>query len=293
MTGFASLRGAAHNHEWMWEVRAVNGKGMDLRLRLPDGIGGLEPMVRAAVGQVVARGNVTVNLKLTHNEGADLPRVSPNGLTAALIAVAHIQYEAGERGLTLAPTRASDIMALRGVTEQHSPDLPDTTALRTVLLADLTRVLTDFNSTRATEGAALGAVIAAQVDRIEALTAAALAAANARRPEVAAALKAALQRVIDSAPAADPNRVAQELALLAIKADVTEEIDRLTAHIAAARALLADPAPVGRKFEFLSQEFTREANTLCSKSGSTILTAIGLDLKHTIDQMREQIQNVE
>ena len=293
MTGFASLRGAGQDHDWMWEVRAVNGKGLDLRLRLPDGIDGLEPLVRTAVGQAVARGNVSVNLKLSRVEGDEGPRLSGPGLAAALAALQRIESEALARGMVLAPTRASDILTLRGVTEQGSTDLPDTAPLRAALLADLTPVLADFNAVRAAEGVALGAVIAGQLDRIAALTAAAKDAAEARRPEVAAALTTALARVMDAAPGTDPARIAQELAMLAVKADVTEEIDRLTAHIAAGRALLADPAPVGRKFDFLSQEFTREANTLCSKSGSTTLTTIGLDLKHTIDQMREQIQNVE
>ncbi len=293
MTGFASLRGAGQDHDWMWEVRSVNGKGLDLRLRLPDGIDGLEPLVRAAVGQAVARGNVSVNLKLGRIAGDEGPRLSGPGLAAALAAVTRIETEALARGIVLAPTRASDILTLRGVTEQGSTDLPDTGPLRAALLADLTTVLADFNAVRAAEGAALGAVIAGQLDRIAALTAAAKDAAEARRPEVAAALTTALARVLDAAPGTDSGRIAQELAMLAVKADVTEEIDRLGAHIAAARALLTDSAPVGRKFDFLSQEFTREANTLCSKSGSTTLTALGLDLKHTIDQMREQIQNVE
>lgn len=293
MTGFAALRGAGLGHDWAWEMRAVNGKGLDLRLRLPDGIDGLEAAVREAVGRAVARGNVTVNLKLSRVEGGEAVRISATGLAAALGALARIEAEAGRVGLDLAPSRASDILVLRGVTEQGAPDLPDTAALRALLLADLDRVLDDFNAMRRAEGAALGAVIAAQIDRIEAIAEASARAAEARRPEVSAALVAALARVMEGAPGADAPRVAQELALLAVKADVTEELDRLRAHVGAARALLADAAPVGRKFDFLSQEFSREANTLCSKSGSSALTALGLDLKHVIDQMREQIQNVE
>lgn len=293
MTGFAALRGGGLGHDWAWEMRAVNGKGLDLRLRLPDGIDGLEAAVREAVGRAVARGNVTVNLKLSRVEGGEAVRISATGLAAALGALARIEAEAGRVGLDLAPSRASDILVLRGVTEQGAPDLPDTAALRALLLADLDRVLDDFNAMRRAEGAALGAVIAAQIDRIEAIAEASARAAEARRPEVSAALVAALARVMEGAPGADAPRVAQELALLAVKADVTEELDRLRAHVGAARALLADAAPVGRKFDFLSQEFSREANTLCSKSGSSALTALGLDLKHVIDQMREQIQNVE
>jgi uncharacterized protein (TIGR00255 family) len=143
------------------------------------------------------------------------------------------------------------------------------------------------------EGAALARIVATQIDRIEALTGAARAAAEARRPLMQQALNDNLARVLAGAAEADPQRVAQELALLTVKADVTEELDRLTAHVAAARALLAEGGAVGRKIDFLMQEFMREANTLCSKSGNVDLTRIGLDLKTVIDQMREQVQNVE
>ncbi|MFN4170732.1 MAG: endoribonuclease YicC domain-containing protein, partial [Pseudorhodobacter sp.] len=161
------------------------------------------------------------------------------------------------------------------------------------LLADLPALLAEFNASRAAEGAALHAVIAAQLDRVEALTDAAAVAAEARRDSAAQTLRDALARVMEAADGMDPARLAQELALIAVKSDVTEELDRLRAHIAAARALLADADPVGRRFDFLMQEFMREANTLCSKAQSQGLTAIGLDLKTVIDQMREQVQNVE
>ena len=146
---------------------------------------------------------------------------------------------------------------------------------------------------RQSEGAALCAVLAAQLDEVSALTQEAAALAEARKEDVAAMLKENLARVLDNTDGADPDRVAQELALLAVKADVTEEIDRLITHVAAARSLVRDGGAVGRKLDFLMQEFNREANTLCSKSGDAALTAIGLDLKLTIDQMREQVQNVE
>ena len=171
--------------------------------------------------------------------------------------------------------------------------MEDPAALRADLIAALEGMLAEFAAMRAAEGVQIGAVIAAQLTRIAELTDAAAEAAEARRPDWEAGINAALARVIEGAGGADPDRVAQELALIAVKGDVTEEVDRLRAHIAAARDLLADPKPVGRRFDFLTQEFVREANTLCSKSGSSRLTAIGLDLKHVIDQMREQIQNVE
>ncbi len=292
MTGFAARQGAALGYEWTWDIRSVNGKGFDLRLRLPE-VEGLETAVRSAVAQVAARGNITLNLRLARSEQAEGLRLSASGLTAVLGAVAQIEAAAREQGLTLAPSRASDLLTLRGVIEQGPPALEDPAALRAALLRDLEALLTDFSAMRAAEGGEIGAVIGAQIDRIATLTEEAQAAAEARRPEVATALRANLARVMEGAPGADPQRIAQELAMLAVKADVAEELDRLRAHVTAARTLLADPAPVGRKYEFLTQEFVREANTLCSKSGSERLTAIGLDLKHVIDQMREQIQNVE
>ncbi|WP_377392325.1 YicC/YloC family endoribonuclease [Rhodobacter lacus] len=292
MTAFASAAGAAEGQEWAWEIRAVNGKGLDLRLRLPE-IEGLEAEVRAAVAQAAARGNIQLSLKVTAQSGTERLDLSMPALGAALSALREVEETARAHGLTLAPCRATDLLALRGVVAQGGGEGADPAALKAAVLAGLGNVLGDFVAMRAAEGLQLCGVIAAQLDRISDLTEQAAEVAEARRPETAAALSAALARVMENAPGADAPRVAQELALLAVKADVTEEIDRLRAHLAAARALLAESAPVGRKFEFLTQEFVREANTLCSKSGSTALTTIGLDLKHVIDQMREQIQNVE
>jgi len=292
MTGFAALQGSGAGHEWSWDIRSVNGKGLDLRLRLPE-VEGLEAPVRAAVAEVAARGNITLNLRLTRSAGAEAAALNPVALHAAIAAVVQVQEAARDRGLELAQTRASDLLSMRGVIETASHRAEDMTELRGLLLKDLASLLTAFRAMRAAEGGEIGAVIAAQLDRIAALTESAAAAAEARRPETRAALTAALGRVMEAAPGADPERVAQELALIAVKSDVTEEIDRLGAHLRAARALLSEAGPVGRKFDFLTQEFVREANTLCSKSGSSALTAIGLDLKHVIDQMREQVQNVE
>ncbi|MDS0927323.1 YicC/YloC family endoribonuclease [Rhodobacter capsulatus] len=290
MTGFASVSGSGHGHDWLWEIRSVNGKGLDLRLRLPE-IEGLEGAVRAALTQRVSRGNIQLSLKLARGSGADRLRLSGPGLAAALAALREVEEAARQHGVSLAPARATDLLSLRGVLDQGGGETEEQGPLREALLADLDRLLVDFLAMRAAEGGQLGGIIVAQIDRIADLTEQAAKMAEARRPEVAAALQAALARVLETG--GDPQRVAQELALLAVKADVTEEIDRLRAHVAAARALLTDPGPIGRKFDFLTQEFVRESNTLCSKSGSTALTAIGLDLKHVIDQMREQIQNVE
>lgn len=296
MTAFATRRGQGDatlsGLSWVWEVRSVNGKGLDLRLRLPDTVEGLEAAVRAELTRRIGRGNVSANLKLTRATGAEALRVSPAGLTAALAAVAQVQAVAAGSGLDLAPLRATDLLAIRGVTETAAPEDTDTAALLAALLADLGAALDDFQAMRRAEGQALDDILTAQLDRIATLVAEARDLAEARRPKAAEALRAALARVAEATDA-DPARVAQELALLAVKSDVTEELDRLTAHIAAARTLLAQGGAMGRKFDFLTQEFNREANTLCSKSADVALTALGLELKHLVDQMREQVQNLE
>lgn len=295
MTAFASRRGqgegALAGHGWVWDIRSVNGKGLDLRLRLPDWVDGLEVLVRAEVGRRFQRGNIALGLKLSRDSGAEAPRVSPGGLAAALSALAEVQRAAEAAGLALAPPRPTEVMALRGVMDSTAAET-DSAPLLAALLADLGPLLDDFAAMRAAEGAALAAVIGAQLDQVADLAARAREAAEARRERAAEALRDNLARILHAVDT-DPARVAQELALMAVKADVTEELDRLDAHVVAARALLAAGGPVGRKFDFLTQEFNREANTLCAKAQSAPLTAIGLDLKHVIDQMREQVQNLE
>jgi len=165
--------------------------------------------------------------------------------------------------------------------------------MRTALMKTFDAALADFVAMRGTEGAALAEVLAGQLSEIETLVAEAARVVETRRDEQADRTRAALARVMENVEGADEGRIAQELALIAVKSDVTEELDRLGAHVSAARALLAEPGPVGRKLDFLMQEFNREANTLCSKSGSSALTQVGLALKTVIDQMREQVQNVE
>lgn len=293
MTGFAAGKGQGAGASWIWDLRSVNGKGLDLRLRVPDWIDGLEPALRAELARALGRGNVSLSLRVTREAAeSDALRINHLALRAVLGGLATVEAAAMGAGVTLRQPTAADVLGFRGVVEAGVAD-EDTTALRAAILADLPALLADFAAMRAAEGAALAGVIGAQLDRIEALVAEALPAAETRRAAQAEALAAAVARVIAATDAADPARLAQELALLAVKTDITEELDRLRAHIAAARALLADAGPVGRKFDFLVQEFMREANTLCSKAQHLDLTRIGLDLKTVIDQMREQVQNVE
>lgn len=292
MTGFASAKGAAMGASWSWDLRSVNGKGFDLRIRVPEWIDGLEARLRSRLAAESLRGNVTLNLRLAREEGSPDLSVNPEGLRAIIAAMTRVEAEAMQAGLSLAPATAADILGLRGVLETRGLDA-DTAPLLAALMADFDRVLADFRAMRRAEGQALGQVIAGQLQQIAALVDQIATATEARAADIAAALQANLARVLDNSEGADPQRVAQELALIAVKADVTEEVDRLRAHIAAAKALLQETQPIGRKLDFLTQEFNREANTLCSKAQHAALTRIGLDLKTVIDQMREQVQNIQ
>lgn len=292
MTGFAAGQGAFEAFGWTWEIRGVNAKGLDLRIRVPDWIDGLEAELRKRAGAAVKRGNVTINLRLARDEGTGGQRLNTEQLDLVLSAMAEIEHQAMARGVSLAPSTAAEIVALRGMLEQDE-GLADVPSVRAAILEDFQSVLTAFCDMRASEGAALQGVLGQHIDEIDALVTRAAAAAEARRPKAQDNMKAALAAVLDNTDGVEETRIAQELALIAIKADITEEINRLRAHVAAARELVSQDGSVGRKLDFLMQEFNREANTLCSKSGDAALTAVGLDLKAVIDQMREQVQNVE
>ncbi|MFV0333316.1 MAG: YicC/YloC family endoribonuclease [Tropicimonas sp.] len=292
MTGFAARTGQGAEHGWTWDIRSVNSRGLDLRLRLPEWVEGLEAALRSRLTAQVRRGSLTLGLKLAREDGERQEMVDRAGLAAALRVLAEVARSAGEAAVTVTPASATEVLAMKGVLGQGAQS-SDPVALRDALLDDFDILLTDFLTMRANEGAALTAILSQQIDRIESLLGDAGACLDARSGKAAQSLREALARVLEMAEGLDEDRIAQELALLAVKADITEELDRLAAHVGAARALLAQEGPVGRKLEFLTQEFNREVNTLCSKSQDIALTRIGLDLKAVIDQMREQVQNVE
>ena len=293
MTGFAALKGAGHGASWAWEVRSVNARGLDLRLRLPEGLDDLEITVRKAFSEKLTRGNVSLGLRLQSNAANAAAGLVSDQLDKVLAALKIVEQRAETIDLHLTASSAADVLALRGVLDQSDQAETDQTALIADLKAQIPTLIAAFSRARADEGRALGQILNEQLARIKTLVAEAALAAVERQAQVAENLQVNLKRVLDNSEGADSARVAQELAMLAVKADVAEEIDRLGAHISAALDLLAAKAPIGRRFDFLMQEFNREANTLCSKSGSTELTRIGLDLKTVIDQMREQVQNVE
>ena len=292
MTGFATLKGQDGPWSWTWDIRAVNGRGLDLRLKLPDWIEGVEIEARKRVTAKVSRGNVTLGLRVAREAAEGAMRINSAALDSVLAVLAEIEHAARARGLELSKPSPVEVAAMRGVVESGGHD-EDLAPLAAKLLAGLPELLTQFNAMRAHEGAALAEVLEGQLAAIEELVAAAGAAVEARREAQGAALRAALGRVLDNTDGADPDRVAQELALIAVKSDVREEIDRLGAHVAQARSLIAEPGPCGRKLDFLMQEFNREANTLCAKSQFQELTRVGLEIKAVVDQMREQVQNVE
>ena len=292
MTAFASRTGRLGTVSWVWEMRGVNARGLDIRLRLPEGVTGLEQALRKSLSDAVARGNVSVSLRLTREETAQPLVVDQDQLDLVLSALDQIQERAFDKGVTLGQPTAADVLAQRGVLVASKGD-DDSEALAKALTADFAELVSDFSAMRASEGASLAKVVGSQLTEIARLTDAAAEAAVARADQAKATLTAALRRVLEDVAEIDEGRIAQELAVLAIKSDVTEEIDRLRAHVDAARQLLDSDQPAGRKLDFLAQEFNREANTLCSKAQASALTAIGLDLKAVIDQMREQIQNVE
>lgn len=292
MTGFASATGQLGPHSWTWDVRSVNAKGLDVKCRMPDWLPGLEQAVKAQIAGPVTRGNVTVNLRIQRAETSGGLALNPAAMEQALLALAQIDDRAMQHGITLAPSKASDLLTVRGVLETETVE-DDAEALSKHLAQDFATVLESFVQMRQGEGAALAEILGAQFTRIETLVAQAETTLADRAEAVKDALHQQLARVVEADLAVDPQRVAQELALIAVKGDITEELDRLRAHINAARALIATNAPAGRKLDFLAQEFNREANTLCSKSQNADLTSTGLELKAVIEQMREQVQNLE
>jgi uncharacterized protein (TIGR00255 family) len=294
MTGYADRAGSAEGLAWVWEARSVNNRGLDLRLRLSEGAEALDPVLRQAVGGAIARGSVTITLRFGRAESAGAPRLSEAALSAALAAAQAVRIAAERTGLGLAPMSAAEILALRGVLETEAEPGAARPEVRAALVADAEPLVAALAAARRDEGRALAALLAGQIDAIAGLAAKARDAAEARAARTGELLRSRVEALMAASGAAvDEARLAQELALIAVKADVTEELDRLEAHVEAARKLVAGGGPVGRKLDFLMQEFNREANTLCAKAQSSELTAIGLEMKVVVDQMREQVQNVE
>jgi uncharacterized protein (TIGR00255 family) len=291
MTAYASRTGQSDTASWHWDMRSVNGRGLDIRTRLPDGMDKLDQTLRTALGKALNRGTITVTLRITQIDKFAALNIDEAQLDRVLQALDLVQERAFAAGVTLGQPTTADVLSARGVLGQTVSVTSDP-GLSAALTTDIGPLLVDFTAMRAREGGALQQIIADQLDRIRALIDQAAELAEARKPKVRAALRDAYAKIME-VTAADDARLVQELAVMAVKQDVTEELDRLKAHVGAAWDIVEDDGPAGRRLDFLAQEFNREVNTLCAKSQDTDLTQVGLALKLVVDQMREQIQNVE
>jgi uncharacterized protein (TIGR00255 family) len=290
MTGFARREGTTGRWRWAWELRSVNGKGLDVRIRLPQGLERLENDVRRLIGERFSRGNMQASLLVSAAENRFETVLNQEALAAVLA----LRDQLGGI-IDPTPLQLDTLLSIRGIIEfRETEDSEDALAVRDAEIADgLLVALSDLRSMREHEGAALGRVLNDHVSTIEGLTVTIEGDPSRSPREIAARLAAQVAMLMDTAGKFDQDRLHAEAALLATKADLREEIDRLKAHVVAARELLAGGGPVGRKLDFLAQEFNRESNTICSKSNASAVTAAGIELKVVIDQFREQIQNLE
>lgn len=293
MTGYARAEGSDAQTGWAWEAKSVNGKGLELRCRLASGHDALEPVAREAAAKRLKRGNV--QLSLTVNRTAEQAALRINAALLGQLLALCTEWQGKFPGVQ--PARMDGLLAIKGVLEPVEAEEGDPEGVRqtreAAMRLTLDSMLDQLAAMRLSEGARIAAVLQAQLDEVATLAERAAATAVMRPEAIRERLRTQVAAVLEAAPGLAEERIAQEVALIAVKADVREELDRLRAHVAAARELLAAGGAVGRKLDFLSQEFNREANTLCSKSSDVELTRIGLDLKAVIDQFREQVQNIE
>ncbi len=290
MTGFARSAGALAQWRWSWEIKAVNARGLDLRVRAPPGFDALEAEARARLGAQLARGTCYATLSGQREQAAPEIRVNENALKA--LAAVLERLPASD---FIKPASLDGLLAIRGIVEiVEAPDTPEVLAeISRAMLINLDQAVQALIGMRAQEGEALKRVLTGQLERLTALT----KAANdnpGRKPEaVRARLQQMVQDLTHASTALDPQRLHQEAVMLAAKADVREEIDRLSAHLVAAAELVDLGGPAGRRLDFLAQEMAREANTLCSKSNDKDLTNIGMEMRALVEQFREQVQNIE
>ncbi len=288
MTGFARAAGTVGIHAFAWEIRSVNGRGLDIRVRVPPGLEVLAEAARKRLTGAFSRGTLHVNLQVTSDAGPPRPRINEAALAALLQAVERLPASA-----IVTPLSYDGLLAIRGVVELAEEGEDTLTAVEKPVLAGLEEVVSGLKEARASEGRALEAVLRGHLDSIARLTKDAEAHPARGVDAIRERIAAQVALLLEASQSLDPQRLHQEAALLAVKADIREEIDRLHAHVEALRLLLDQGGPIGRKLDFLSQEFGREASTLCAKAGDAGLSRIGLELRTVVDQMREQVQNVE
>jgi uncharacterized protein (TIGR00255 family) len=290
MTGFARGDGMHGDTSWNWEARSVNGRTLDLRFRLPNGFEALEIRARGLAQEKLARGNCTINLWVRRETGRAEIRLNETALRQAEAVAERARDLTG-----LKHARLDTLLGMRGVVETAETEESEEAlaALHLAMIANLAGTLDELVRARSAEGERLQAVIEKQLTTIARLIEIAAAAAAQQPAAIAARLAEQVARLSEASATLDPERLHQEALLLAARADIQEELDRLRAHVAAANELIASGQPVGRKFDFLAQEFNREANTICSKAADIETTRTGLELKTVIDQLREQVQNIE
>ncbi len=289
MTGFARVDGAVAGYSWVWEVKSVNSKGLDLRFRLPNGFDQIEAGARKLAGDSFVRGNLSINLNLQRPDRPPVLEVNRDVLDQ-MVALA-TEYKDGAGNVNV-----ETLLGLRGVVdvvEGEDEDEAEIAQRDAAIMVGFGELMTALATARREEGARMGAVVDEHIEEISSLTSEAAALAEMQPVRRQERVAAQLDELLGSENAVSPERLAQELALIISKGDVREELDRLVAHVGAARDLMAESGAVGRRLDFLCQEFNREANTLCSKSSDLELTRIGLALKAAIERLREQIQNIE
>ena len=290
MTGFARGQGGTGSYAWTWELKSVNSKGLDLKLRLPPGWEAIEPGVRTRASEVLSRGSVFANLTVSREGIAPVARINEPALNAVLAALKGLEGKVAG-----APPSLDGILALKGVMEvseaEESED--ERSAAEAAVVAGFGEALKGLAEMRRTEGQALGKILSARLSEIGALAARAEATPGRKPEAIKARLAEQVATLLEASQRFDADRLHQEAIMLATKIDIREELDRLTAHVAQAKKLIADGGPIGRKLDFLSQELNRESNTLCSKANDLELTNIGLELKAVVEQFREQVQNLE
>jgi uncharacterized protein (TIGR00255 family) len=290
MTGFARRHGASGPYAFQWELKSVNAKGFDLRMRLPPGWDDLEASAKKRASEVLSRGTVYANLNVKRTSAASTVRVNEEVL-ASIVSIA--TSLAGKLD-AVAPS-IDGLLAIKGVVEVVEPESDETEdkAARDAAAAAFEQALADLVEMRRREGGSLGQVLSQRMDEIERLAKRAEAVPGRRPEAIKARLAEQVAALLESSDRFDPDRLNQEALLIATKADIREELDRIASHVAQAREMIAKGGPVGRRLDFLAQEFHREVNTTCSKSNDIELTNIGLELKNVVEQFREQVQNLE
>ena len=290
MTGFARGHGVAGSYAWSWEIKSVNAKGLDLRLRLPPGWDAIEVPARVRAAETLSRGTAYANLTIERKGVATTVKVNEPVLSAVLATLKRLH----ER-VEAAPATLDGILSLKGVIEITEEDEreEDRRAAEAAILEGFDNALGELVAMRREEGATLGRVLSERLKEIAALAARAEAAPGRKPEAIKARLAEQVATLLSASTRFDSDRLHQEAIMLASKADIREELDRLASHVAQAQKLLADGGPVGRRLDFLAQELNRESNTLTAKANDVELTNIGLELKSVVEQFREQVQNLE